>query len=130
MKVRPHRCHSCLDRVYCAVMSLPIAKLSAILLLSAQMLPLGVPLVCDQVRHEFPANCDQQIHSGRGVVLDVERASLGCVDSALCPTQVTAVPMLGATMLVVTRDGALAGTVPEALRPLAAQSPLPPPPKA
>jgi hypothetical protein len=110
-------------------MSVMTAKLSAILLLSAQILPLGLPLVCEQVMQPA-SHCEQPTAPVGAVTLDADPVTPSCMESALCPTHVTAVPALAATRLVLTSDGPLAGAVPEILTPLASQSPLLPPPKA
>src|SRR5467141_3243323 len=50
--------------VYCrARMKVSLVRLVATLLLSGQMLPLGLPLLCDQVQRGTPANCEQQMAS-------------------------------------------------------------------
>src|SRR5713101_3298266 len=50
--------------VYCgARMKLSLVRLVATLLLSGQVLPVGLPLLCDQVQRATPANCDQPLAS-------------------------------------------------------------------
>jgi len=52
--------------VYCrARMKLSLVRLVATLLLSGQMLPVGLPLLCDQVQRGTPASCEQQMASHR-----------------------------------------------------------------
>src|SRR6267154_212166 len=38
-------------------------RLVAVLALTGQMLPVGLPLLCDQVQQAAPANCDRQMTS-------------------------------------------------------------------
>src|SRR5438046_3160200 len=50
--------------VYCrARMKLSLVRLVATLLLTGQVLPVGLPLLCDQVQRTTSANCDQQMAS-------------------------------------------------------------------
>lgn len=111
-------------------MSCATARLSAMLLLSVQFLPLGLPLVCEQVRHNAAPGCEQQTAPDHEASLNVERASSTCLNTAFCPTHITAVPVFDVTMLVLPGESEL-GRLPRAqFAPADPQAPLPPPPEA
>src|SRR5256884_8984703 len=79
-----------------ARMKLSFVRLVATLLLSGQMLPVGLPLLCDQVQRATPATCDQQMGSHpSGLALDTTTHATPCANSALCATTTTAVVALG-----------------------------------
>src|SRR5438093_13235369 len=82
--------------VYCrARMELSYVRLVATLLLSGQMLPVGLPLLCDQVQRAAPANCDQQMASHpSGPVVDATTHATPCASSALCASTTTPVVAL------------------------------------
>src|SRR6267378_8110681 len=79
--------------VYCgARMRLSLVRLVATLLFSGQMLPVGLPLLCDQVQRRTSANCDQPMSSHpSGPVVDPTTGATQCVNSAFCATTATAV---------------------------------------
>src|SRR6267378_263815 len=79
-----------------ARMKLSFVRLVATLLLSGQMLPVGLPLLCGQVQRATPANCDQQMASHpSGPVVDATTQASPCASSALCATALSAVVALG-----------------------------------
>src|SRR5205809_6872002 len=83
--------------VYCrARMKLSLVRLVATLLLTGQVLPVGLPLLCDQVQRATSANCDQQMasHPSGPVVAATTHAS-PCGNSAFCATAASAVVALG-----------------------------------
>ena len=105
-------------------------RLVATLLLSGQMLPVGLPLLCEQVQRGTPANCEQQMASDRsGPVVDATTQASPCASSALCPTAVSAVVALGGAASGSARESHLvAFSLPTSV-PADPQPPLPPPPQ-
>src|SRR5207247_9916520 len=84
-----------------ARMKFSFVRLVATLLLSGQMLPLGLPLLCNQVQRVTPANCDQQMASRpSGPVVAEATHATPCANSAFCATSVTAVVALGGAVSV------------------------------
>src|SRR5712671_6428959 len=74
-----------------AHMKLSLVRLVATLLLSGQMLPVGLPLLCDQVQRATSANCDQQMaFHPSGPVVDVTTHSAPCANPAFCAITATA----------------------------------------
>src|SRR5712691_7888057 len=73
-------------------MKLSLVRLVATLLLSGQMSPLGLPLLCQRATS---ASCDQQMASHRsGPVVAATTDATPCVNSAFCATTATAVVAL------------------------------------
>src|SRR6266516_4263068 len=112
-------------------MKLSLVRLVATLLLSGQMLPTGLPLLCDQVQRATPANCDQQMasHPSGPVVNSTSRAT-PCANSALCATPTTAVVALGEAVPVFARESHDVAFGLPTFVPADPQPPLPPPPQA
>ena len=112
-------------------MKVPVIRVIATLLLSGQMLPVGLPLLCDQVQQGTPANCEQQMasHPSRPAV-DATSHAAPCANSAFCATTATAVVTLGGAVSVSARESHNVGFGVSALAPADPQAPLPPPPQA
>src|SRR3989454_9342803 len=77
-------------------MKVSFVRLVATLLLSGQMLPVGLPLLCDQVQRATSATCEQEMasHPSEPVVVATSHAT-PCANSAFCATTATAVVALG-----------------------------------
>src|SRR2546429_5977030 len=77
-------------------MKLSFVRLVATLLLSGQMLPVGLPLLCDQVQRATPASCEQRMASNRsGPVVDATSHATPCANPAFCAITAPAVVTLG-----------------------------------
>ncbi len=64
-----------------------LVRLVSTLLLTGQMLPVGLPLFCDQVQRATPASCDQQMASHpSGPVVDTTTHGTPCANSGFCAT--------------------------------------------
>ena len=112
-------------------MNLSLVRLVATLLLTGQMLPVGLPLLCDQVQRATPANCDQQMASNRsGLVVDATTHATPCANSALCATTAAAVIALGGAVSLSARESHIVGFGISTFVPADPQPPLPPPPQA
>lgn len=112
-------------------MRLSLVRLVAALLLSGQMLPVGLPLLCDQVQRGTPANCEQQMPSQpSGPAVDVTTHATPCVNSAFCATAATAVAALGGAVAVSARESHLVAFGVPTFVPAEPHAPLPPPPQA
>src|SRR2546425_815032 len=87
-------------------MKFSFVRLVATLLLSGQMLPVGLPLLCEQVQRGTAANCEQQMASHPfGPVVDARTHTSPCANPAL--GQGSAAPVAG--------DSGLQSLVAEAL---------------
>src|SRR5881409_3583655 len=112
-------------------MKLSLVRLVATLLLSGQMLPVGLPLLCDQVRRGTPASCDQQMTSHMsGPVVAATTHATPCANSAFCAITAPAVVVLGGAVSTSTRESHIVGFGVSSLAPADPQAPLPPPPQA
>ncbi len=112
-------------------MKLSLVRLVATLLLSGQMLPVGLPLLCDQVQRGTPASCEQRMASHpSGPVVDATTHPTQCANPAFCAITVPAVVVFGGTVSVSARESHLVGFGVSTLAPADPQAPLPPPPQA
>ncbi len=109
-------------------MKLSFVRLVATLLLSGQMLPVGLPLLCDQVQRGTPASCEQQMASHRSgpAVGAISHAA----HPAFCAITAPAVVAFGGTVSVSARESHIVGFGVSTLAPADPQAPLPPPPQA
>ncbi len=99
--------------------------------LAMQLSASGLPLLCKQARASAPADCAQQMPSPHGAAtLTVPSASAPCSNSALCPTQITAVPTLSVAVQVSTQEQHSISFGVAGFAPADPQPPLPPPPQA
>src|SRR5712692_4263333 len=111
-------------------MKLTLVRLVATLLLTGQMLPVGLPLLCDQVQRATPANCNQQMASHpSGPVVDKTTQATPCANSALCATTATAVVALGGAVSVSARESHIVAFGISTFAPADPQPPLSPPPQ-
>jgi hypothetical protein len=112
-------------------MKLSFVRLVATLLLSGQMAPVGLPLLCDQVQRAAPANCGQQMGSHpSGPVVDVTTHATPCANSAFCATTATAVVALGGAVSVSAGESHIVVIGISTFAPADPQPPLSPPPQA
>src|SRR5438105_7755467 len=97
--------------VYCGPrMKLSLVRLVATLLLSGQVLPVGLPLLCEQVQRATPASCEQQMASHpRGPAVATTTHAAPCANAAFCATTPTAVVALGGTVSVSARESHFVG---------------------
>ena len=118
--------------VYCrARMKLTLVRLVATLLLSGQMLPVGLPLLCEQGQRGTPANCEQQMASDRsGPAVGAMTHATPCANSAFCAITGPAVVTLGGPASASARESRIVGLGVSTLAPADPQAPLPPPPQA
>jgi hypothetical protein len=109
-------------------MKVSLVRLIATLLLSGQVLPVGLPLLCDQVQRGTPANCEQQMASHPfGPVVAATTHASPCANSAVCATAVIA-PSGAASVSV--GESHIVGFGVSTFAPADPQPPLPPPPQA
>lgn len=112
-------------------MKLTLVKLVATLMLTGQLLPVGLPLLCGQVQRATQANCGQQMASNMsGPIVGATTHPTPCANSAFCPTAATAVVSLGGAVSVSARESHFVGSGSSTLAPADPQPPLPPPPQA
>ena len=112
-------------------MKLSLVRLVATLLLSGQMLPVGLPLLCDQVQRGTPASCGQQMASDRsGPAVAATTHTTSCVNAAFCAIMAPAVVALGGAVSASARESHMVGFGVSTLAPADPQAPLPPPPQA
>jgi len=112
-------------------MKVSVIRVIATLLLSGQMLPVGLPLLCDQVQRATPANCGQQMASHpSGPVVDVTAHAAPCANPAFCAITANAVLSLNARISVSPRESHIVSFGLATFVPADPQPPLPPPPQA
>src|SRR6266851_9583400 len=91
-------------------MRLSLVRLVATLLLSGQMLPVGLPLLCDQVQRGAPASCEQQMASHMsGPVFAATTHATPCANSAFCAITAPAVVTLGGAVSTSGRESHIVG---------------------
>src|SRR6266581_414560 len=114
-----------------ARMKLALVRLVAMLLLSGQVLPVGLPLLCDQVQRATSASCEQQMasHPSEPVVVATTHAT-PCANSAFCATAATAVIAPSGAVAVSVGESHMVGFGVSTFAPADPQAPLPPPPQA
>jgi len=112
-------------------MKLSLVRLVATLLLSGQMLPVGLPLLCEQVQRGTPASCEQQMASHPfGPVVAATTHASACANPAFCAITANAVLSLNAPISVATRESHIVSFGLCTSVPADPQPPLPPPPQA
>jgi hypothetical protein len=112
-------------------MKISLVRLVATLLLSGQMLPVGLPLLCDQVQRGTSTNCDQQMASHpSGPAVSATTHVAPCANPAFCAATATAVLVFGGAVSVSARESHIVGFGVWTLAPADPQPPLPPPPQA
>jgi len=112
-------------------MKVSVIRVIATLLLSGQMLPVGLPLLCDQVQRGTPANCEQQMASHpSGPVVDATSQVASCANPAFCAITASAVLSLNARISISARESHIASFGLSTFVPADPQAPLPPPPQA
>ena len=112
-------------------MKLSLVRLVATLLLSGQMLPVGLPLVCDQVQRGTPASCEQQMASHpSGPAVAATTHATPCANPAFCAISAPALVTLGGAVSASPRESHIVGFGVSTLAPADPQAPLPPPPQA
>jgi len=114
-----------------AHMKLSLVRLVATLLLSGQMSPVGLPLLCDRVQRGTPATCEQQMASHRsGPAVSAMTHATPCANPAFCAVTAPAVVTLGGAVSTSARESHIVGFGVSTLAPADPQAPLPPPPQA
>ena len=112
-------------------MKLSLVRLVATLLLSGQMLPVGLPLLCDQAQRGTSANCEQQMTShASGPAVDATTHATPCANSAFCAITATAVVAPSGAIAVSAGESYLVGFGISTFAPADPQPPLSPPPQA
>ena len=112
-------------------MKFAFVRLVATLLLSGQMLPVGLPLLCDQVQGPTPARCEQQMASHRsGPAVGAMTHATPCANPAFCAIMAPAVVTIGRAVSTSARGSHTVGFGVSTLAPADPQAPLPPPPQA
>ena len=112
-------------------MKFALVRFVATLLVSGQMLPVGLPLLCDQVQRATPANCDQQMASHMsGPVVAAMTHATPCANPAFCAITASAALAVTAPISVSVRESYLVSVGVSTLAPADPRPPLPPPPQA
>jgi hypothetical protein len=112
-------------------MKVSLVRLVATLLVSGQMLPVGLPLLCDQVQRATLASCDEQMASHlSGAVVDATTHATPCANSAFCATTATAVVAPSGAVSVSVAESHVVGFGVSTFVPADPRPPLSPPPQA
>ncbi len=112
-------------------MKLSLVRLVATLLLSGQMLPVGLPLLCDQVQRATPVSCEEQMASHpSGPAVAATTHATPCANPAFCAITAAAVVTVSGAVSTSARESHIVGFGLSTLAPAEPQAPLPPPPQA
>ena len=111
-------------------MKLTFGRFMATLLLASQILPHGLPLLCDQVQRGTPADCEQMPARPSYPGLDEATQSTPCINAALCAATATAVAALNVPVVGSTGASQVVTFGTPSFAPAEPQPPLPPPPLA
>ena len=108
-----------------------VIRVITTLLLSGQLLPVGLPLLCDQVQRGTSATCEQRMASHpSGAAVEATTHATPCANPALCAITASAVISMSAPLSVSVRESHLVSVRVSTLAPADPQPPLPPPPQA
>ncbi len=111
-------------------MKLSLVRLVAPLLLSSQILPIGLPLLCNQIQRGTSANCKQQMASHvSGPAVAATTHATPCANT-FCATTATAVVALNTAVSVSAGEFRNVGFGVSTVVPADPLAPLPPPPQA
>ena len=111
-------------------MKLSLVRLVATLLLSGQILPVGLPLLCHQAQRAS-ASCDQQMASRpSGLAVIATTHATPCANSAFCAITAPAVVAPGGAGSGSAGESPIVGFRISTFAPADPQPPLPPPPQA
>ena len=111
-------------------MKLVLVRFVATLILSGQLLPVGLPLLCGEVQQRAPGNCEQQMPAQNGRGFQAESHALPCANTAFCATTTTATLVLVGSVLVTQAVSYNVTFEVSPFSPAEPQAPLPPPPQA
>jgi hypothetical protein len=112
-------------------MNLSLVRLVATVLLNGQMLPVGLPLLCQQVQGGTSGNCEQQMASHlSGSVVDLTRHAAPCANPAFCGIAASATLSWQARISVSAGESHLVSFGLSTFVPADPQPPLSPPPQA
>jgi hypothetical protein len=121
----------CVAAILKSRMKLSLVRLVATLLLSGQMLPVGLPLFCGQVQRTTSGNCDQQMASQKsGPAVDATTYTTTCANAAFCATTATAAVAPTGGVSVSAQESDLVAFGLSTFAGADPQPPLPPPPQA
>jgi len=112
-------------------MKVSVIRVIATLLLNGQMLPVGLPLLCDPAQRATSANCEQRMasHQSEPAVGAATHAP-PCANAAFCTVTAPAVVTIGGEVSTSARESHIVGFGVSTLAPADPQAPLPPPPQA
>ncbi len=112
-------------------MNLSLVRSVGLVMLVGQLLPIGLPLLCDQVQWGAPANCEQRMASQpSGEAIGAATHATPCASSAFCPTTATAALTIGRAATFSAGEFQIVGFGSPTFAPADPQPPLPPPPQA
>src|SRR5438309_1601073 len=112
-------------------MKLSLVRLVATLMLSGQMLPVALPLLCGQLQRAAPTSCEQQMAShAHGPAVAATTHATPCANPAFCAITAPAVVTPGAAVSASARESYIVAFGVSTLAPADPQAPLPPPPQA
>src|SRR5258708_10082893 len=112
-------------------MKLSLPKFVAALLLSGQMLSVGLPVLCRQAQRMTSANCGQQMASRRsGPAVAATTPPTPCANSAFCATTAPAAVVLAGAAAASAGESHIVAFGTSTFAPADPQPPLPPPPQA
>jgi len=112
-------------------MRVSVIRLVATLLLSGQMLPVGLPLLCDQAQRATSSSCEQQMASHpSGPAVAATTHATPCANPAFCAITASAALAVNAPISVSVRESYLVNVGVSTFAPADPRAPIPPPPQA
>lgn len=108
-----------------------IARSVALLALALQLQPAVLPALCDDVRRNQAAECDQPMsQTSGGLALTAQQTRSPCLNAAFCGVAQVATPSVVVSVFSVSANKDGAALPPSDVHAIDARAPLPPPPEA
>jgi len=108
-----------------------IARSVALLALALQLQPAVLPALCDDVRRNHAAECDQPMSQTSGrLALAAQQTQSPCLNAAFCGIAQAATPSFVVSVVSVSESMERAPLRPAGVHAIDAPTPLPPPPEA
>ena len=108
-----------------------LVRFLAILMLTGQILPVVLPLLCEQSDLAMPSTCEHQIPAQTsGPAVDLAAPATPCGNPAFCASMTTAVVALSPAVSSSVGESHIVDFAVMTFAPAEPQPPLPPPPQA
>ena len=112
-------------------MTVRLVRTIGAIVLSGQLLPVGLPLVCEPVQRVASQGCEQPMAAPTASpAVSMASEPVPCPNPAFCAVSATAAPVFGRVVAVAMSESHLTGSALTTFVPADPQAPLPPPPQA